>query len=232
MRRLAIAVIALAMVLTFDAGSSAGARTQETRPTSQAVEHTSGTLPITIDVLIRTAVFPTESCCHWVARHSHFGFRDGVVDRCATGDRLLPRRYGVVTRQFIYRSIPPDSIVLDSARSTIVKLAGKHAAEDYYRTYVHEGFDCRPRHVDGGSPGGATAVYKVVRRAAGRTVIADEITESGATTMGRYIDIRPVGRFLAIVEYVLGEDIDTRPDLRRVDAIADAQQRRLERRMS
>jgi len=235
MRRFAIAMITLAMLATSQTGTSLGAPGQE--PTGalvlQDARKAAGTLPITIDVLIRTAVFPAESCCHWVARHSHDGFRDGTVNRCETGDRLLPRdRYGVVTRLFVYRSIPPDRIYLDSARSTVVKFAGPHAAQRYYRQYVRDGFDCRPRHVDGATPGGATAVYKVVRTAAGRTVIADEVTESGATLMRKYIDIRPLGRFLAIVEYELGEDIDYRPDLRRVDAIADAQQRRLERRMS
>jgi hypothetical protein len=225
MRRFSIAVITVGLLV---AGIGSGAAASPL-PTSR---ETSATLDISIDVLIRTAVMPAESCCHWVARHSHEGFRDGAVDRCATGDRLLPRRYGVVTRQFVYRGNPPDRIYLDSARSTVVKFAGLRAARQYYPDYVRIGFDCRPRHVDGATPDGATAVYKVVRKAPGRTVIADEVTESRATLMRKYIDIRRVGRFLAIVEYELGEDIDYRPDLRRVDAIADAQQRRLERRMA
>jgi hypothetical protein len=221
------AVTAVAALL---AGSAASEAAAASPPVAQKAPPT---IPITIDVLIRTTVLPTESCCHWVARHSHDGFRDGGVDRCDTGDRLLPAtRYGVVTRQFIYRGNPPDSIVLDAARTTVVKLPGEHGARSYYRQYVRDGFDCGPRHVDGGTPAGGTAVYKVLRKSPARTVVADELTESGATTMRKYIDIRPVGRFVAIVEYELGEDIDYHPDLRRVEKIADHQQRRLERRMA
>ena len=226
MRRFSIAAITFGLLV---AGIGPAVASANTLPVERKA---SATLPITIDVLIRTSVLPAESCCHWVARHSHDGFRDDTVDRCATGDRLLPDRYGVVTRQFIYRSTPPDRILLASARTTIVKFAGSHTAGLYYRHYVRDGFDCRPRHIDGGTPGGATAVYHVVRKAAGRTVVADEVTERGATLMRKYIDTRRVGRFVAIVEYELGEEIAYRPDLRRVDHIADAQQRRLERRMA
>ncbi|HSS67771.1 MAG TPA: hypothetical protein VLK34_04420 [Nocardioidaceae bacterium] len=211
------------------AGSASGAAVAAPAPAEQEAQ---ASLYVSIDVLVRTSVFPAESCCHWVARHSHEGFRNDTVDRCETGDRLLPGRYGVQTRQFIYRSKPPDRFLLASARSTVVKFTGPHAAKLYYRHYVRDGFDCRPRHVDGGTPGGGTAVYKVVRKAAGHTVIADEVTESGATTMRRYIDTRRVGHFVTIVEYDLGEEIAYRPDLHRVDHIADAQQRRLERRMN
>ena len=232
MRRFSIAVVTFGLLLTSQTASSLGGPNLEPMWSPHAARQTPPTLPVSIGVLIRTLVLPTESCCHWVARHSHEGFRDGTVDRCATGDHLLPRRYGVQTRKFVYWGNPPDRIYLDSARSTVVKLVGVHAAQVYYRDYVRHGFDCRPRHLDGGSPGSVTAVYKVVRKSPGRTVIADEATEGGATTMLKYIDIRPVGRFLAIVEYELGEDIDYRPDLRRVDHIADAQQRRLERRMA
>jgi hypothetical protein len=210
----------------------AGSASQAAATSPPVAREAAATLPITIDVLIRTTVLPTESCCHWVARHSHDGFRDGAVDRCGTGDRLLPEKYGVVTRQFIYRSNPPDRVFLDSARTTIVKFPGERAARSYYRQYVREGFDCRPRHVPGATPGGGTAVYKVLHRSPGRTVVADEVTESGATLMRKYIDVRPVGRFVAIVEYVLGEDIDYRPDLHRVEKIASAQERRLERRIA
>jgi hypothetical protein len=228
MRRLVAAVTAMAAIAALVAGSAAaGAAT-----TSPPLARKAATVPITIDVLIRTTVLPTESCCHWIARHSHDGFRDGTVDRCETGDRLLPSVYGVVTRQFMYRSLPPDRVLLDAARTTIVKFPGEHGAQTYYRHYVREGFDCRPRHVDGGTPGGGTAVYRFLHRSPARTVVADKVTESGATLIRKYIDVRPVGRFVAIVEYELGEDIDYHPDLTRVEKIGNAQQRRLERRMA
>src|SRR3954453_925008 len=107
MRRLMITgILTAALVAAAAVGAAATARTAARTPAGQ-------TLPITIDVLVRTTVFPAESCCHWVARHSHDGFRGGTVDRCATGDRLLPDRYGVISRLFIYRSIPPDRVYLD-----------------------------------------------------------------------------------------------------------------------
>jgi hypothetical protein len=231
MRRLlptAIAVIAAAALLAGNgAPADAGNRSESAAPSAPP------TLPMTVDPLVRTAVLPAESCCHWVARHSHDRFQGGVVDRCATNDRLLPSTpYGVLTRVFAYRSTPPDHVLLSSARSTIVKFRGEHAALRYYRASTTLGFDCPPRHVEASAPAGGTAVYKVLRASAARTVVADELAERGATTIRRYIDIRPVGRFVTIVDYELGEEIAYRPDLRRVTRIADAQQRRLERRMS
>jgi hypothetical protein len=227
----AIAALAVTTALTA-AGLTTGSAGAAVPMTPSAAPAVPPTLSVSIDVLVRTAVFPAESCCHWVARHSHEGFRDDTVDRCETGNRVTPPVYGVQTRQFVYRSKPPDRVFLDSARTTIVKFPGTRTAERFYRGYAHDGFDCRPRPVDGGKPRGGAAVFRVLRTGPARTVVADQVTESGSTLMRRYIDIRPIGRFVAIVEYELGEDIQDRPDLHRVDAIADAQQRRLERRMT
>jgi hypothetical protein len=180
--------------------------------------------------LVRAGALPTEDGFVWRPQLFFHAFRGDTERPCATWRSFAPRQpYGVGSRRYEWTSDDGDHIVLDAARSTVVRLGSARGAGRYYRRYSTGAFDCPRRDVDGDA-GHATAVYRTIRHTSLRTVVVDKVRERRATTIARYIDVRRVGPYVAIVELDLGEDIDVKPDLRRVDAIADAQAVRLRSR--
>jgi hypothetical protein len=181
-------------------------------------------------MLVRGAEFPTEDGFVWRPQLFLHTFRGDTERPCATKRSFAPRlAHGVGSRRYEWTSDDSDHIVLDAARSTVVRLRSVDAAARYYRRYSRTAFDCPRRDVDGDA-GHATAVYRTLRHTSRRTLIVDKVRQYHATTIARYIDVRRVGAYVAIVELDLGETIDVKPRPGRVDAIADAQVDRLRRR--